>query len=344
MVVLRALGLSRAEQDLYKQLVGRQPMTFDELDEVAGTCGFAGQTDAVLSSLSALGLVVRWNEEPPRWSAAPPNAALQALLSDRYRALAVARRYVAEMVNRFDANRMGDDLPAAVEVIYGREEILLRSEDFQRAAMHEIRSCDAPPYPEPEPATVNTIEVDQLREGIRYRILYDPRGLDVPGRLVDLEAGIAAGEQARVADIPLKLTLFDRTAAMLPLRHPPDVKSRLIVHDPVLVDALSALFELYWNRALPLQVSDGRAELSDHDGRPSADERRLLPLLVAGLTDREIAGQVGLSERTVRTRVRAMLTRLDVATRFQAGYQAVRRGWLTIDDQNSDRADAVTTR
>jgi DNA-binding NarL/FixJ family response regulator len=147
--------------------------------------------------------------------------------------------------------------------------------------------------------------------------------------LAALEAGIAAGEEARVAAIPLKMTLFDNTAAFLPVHQPPDVETRLIVRDPVLLDALSALFEMYWDNGLPLQIHKGRAEVADHDdGEPSEAERRLLVLLVAGLSDREIGIQLTLSERTVRSRVRSLMTRLDAGTRFQAGYQAVLRGWI----------------
>ena len=254
------------------------------------------------------------------------------LTSSGHRGLPGARRYLAEVTCRFTRNHGAGNPPAMVEVVYGREEIVRRGYDMQRVTRHEIRACDAPPYPADDAAAVNTMELDHLRRGIRYRILYDRRALDIPGRLADLEAGIAAGEQARVTDIPLKMTLSDYPMAILPLRSPPDVESRLIVHDSVLLDALSALFEMYWDQALPLRVSRGRAELPGDEGLPSAEERHLLPLLVAGLTDQEIAAQLGVSDRTVRSRVRAMMVRLDAATRFQAGYQAVQRRWLAVDD------------
>lgn len=62
---------------------------------------------------------------------------------------------------------------------------------------------------------------------------------------------------------------------------------------------------------------------------PTPTGRLLLPLLTAGLTDRAIAGHLGWHERTAQCRLRAMMTRLDATTRYQAGYQAIRRGWLT---------------
>jgi Bacterial regulatory proteins, luxR family len=296
------------EQDLYERLLSG-PASLDEL---------GGAPDDVPGSAAQVPLAAL--------------ARLREVLSARGRALAGAAQHIAELDQRFTRAVAQHGAPAGVELVHGREAILRNAAQMQQDVREQIRACDAPPYPEANPAAVNTTELDHLRRGIRYRILYDRRALDLPGRLADLEAGIAAGEQARVADVPLKMTIIDDSVAVLPVQHPADVESRVVVRDPVLLGALSALFEMYWERALPLRVSNGRAQLSGEGNGPSADEAHLLPLLVAGLTDQEIAAQLGLSDRTVRSRVRAMMARLDATTRFQAGYQAVSRGWLANDD------------
>jgi DNA-binding NarL/FixJ family response regulator len=54
----------------------------------------------------------------------------------------------------------------------------------------------------------------------------------------------------------------------------------------------------------------------------------LLRQLAAGAKDEQIARTLGLSLRTVRRRVAGLLIELGVDTRFQAGVEAVRRGWL----------------
>lgn len=314
--MLQVFGLTPTEEELYERLVGGQPMA-------------AGEAETVhLHRLRGLGLVTELPGDPPRWTARPPAVALEVLIGERSLALAEAARHVADLDRRFHRPGTGRDWPPPVEVVYGREEILRRGREFQRGVRTEIRACDGPPYPEDNPAAVNSMELDHLRRGVRYRVLYDRRALDVPGRPADIEAGLAAGEEARVTDIPLKMTLVDDAVAILPLHHPADIESRLVVYDPVLLTALGTLFEMYWDRALPLRVSGGKAHLSGAGTGPSDDEAHLLPLLVAGLTDQEIAAHLKLSDRTVRSRVRAMIARLDAATRFQAGYQAVARGWL----------------
>ena len=50
--------------------------------------------------------------------------------------------------------------------------------------------------------------------------------------------------------------------------------------------------------------------------------------LAAGAKDEQIARTLGISLRTVRRRVADLLIELGVDTRFQAGVEAVRRGWL----------------
>ncbi|MFI2650977.1 MULTISPECIES: helix-turn-helix domain-containing protein [Micromonospora] len=65
-------------------------------------------------------------------------------------------------------------------------------------------------------------------------------------------------------------------------------------------------------------------------GKPVLDEEdlRLLRLLAAGLPLETVARQLGLSERTVRRRIRAVCDRLGVNAPIQAVVWAVRRGML----------------
>ena len=46
------------------------------------------------------------------------------------------------------------------------------------------------------------------------------------------------------------------------------------------------------------------------------------------MKDEQIARELGLSLRTVRRRVAEVLDELGATSRFQAGVEAVRRGWV----------------
>ena len=54
----------------------------------------------------------------------------------------------------------------------------------------------------------------------------------------------------------------------------------------------------------------------------------MLELMAAGLKDEIVARRLGLSTRTLRRRIAGVMRELGADTRFQAGCEAVRRGWL----------------
>lgn len=329
--MLDAFGLTGEQQELYEFMLTRPPMSQPDIAEVATRHGWRLPVGATLRHLQGLGLVARLPADSPTWAVVAPEPALDALLLGRANVLAAARRRVTELATRFHGGRARRDPMELVEVVYGQPAVLAQFEQLQRDSRVEVCASDAPPYATDLPGEthpINELELDLLGRGVAYRVLYDPRGLDRPGRLADLQAGIAAGEQARVAEVPIKLFLSDRSRALLPLhRRPTDFAFALRVDESTLVDALQELFEMYWERAIPLRVRDGQPRL-DGSTEPTPAERSLLPLLVAGLSDQAIARQLGWAERTVRRHVHRMMVKLNVVTRFQAGYQAVRQGWL----------------
>jgi D-alanyl-D-alanine carboxypeptidase/D-alanyl-D-alanine-endopeptidase (penicillin-binding protein 4) len=62
----------------------------------------------------------------------------------------------------------------------------------------------------------------------------------------------------------------------------------------------------------------------------TARQRQVLELIVEGLDNSQIATRLGVSERTVRAHVSAVLERLGVANRTQAAVAAIQRGWLAV--------------
>ena len=119
-----------------------------------------------------------------------------------------------------------------------------------------------------------------------------------------LIAGVGGGGGSTHAIVPEPLGFAD--------------EPRLLVRQSALVAALTLLFELYWDRGVTLPETGGRLE----------DRTFLIRQLAAGAKDEQIARTLGLSLRTVRRRVADLLIELGVDTRFQAGAEAVRRGWM----------------
>jgi DNA-binding CsgD family transcriptional regulator len=163
---------------------------------------------------------------------------------------------------------------------------------------------------------------DNLRRGVRYRILLPEQVRSNAVLALRLGRLTLTGAEVRtIACVPTDATVVDAALALLPGEHSP--ADLALVRLPSVVNAVVALFEQLWATAAPLtrsEVTNG-AGLSDR-------ERELLALLSAGCTDESAAARLGISVRTVRRMMAAIMTRLGARSRFQAGLKAADRGLL----------------
>jgi DNA-binding CsgD family transcriptional regulator len=158
--------------------------------------------------------------------------------------------------------------------------------------------------------------------------VYDVTALDDPAIARNVSTHVRSGEHARLAEsLPTKLAVADRELALLPLAWTTSAHdAALLVHPCGLLDALVALFETVWVQATPLVMTDATAPSAE--AAISADDRHLLSLLVAGLTDEAAGARLGVSRRTVVRRVQHLMERTGSRSRLQLGWQARERGWL----------------
>jgi len=82
-------------------------------------------------------------------------------------------------------------------------------------------------------------------------------------------------------------------------------------------------------------ISLPRYDSGEDDGLPSLEsitprERDVLERLAEGLSNREIAAVLGISEHTAKFHVASVLAKLGAANRAEAVRQGIRRGWLTL--------------
>lgn len=326
--MLDVLGLSAGEQALYEAIVARPATTLTEASDLRSELGLDDTTDiaAMLEGLVTRGLLTV-DAQRQEYAATPPAEALERLLVDRVRALTAARLAILDLEAKH--RRTGPPAHAsapAVEIVHGAAEVRRRFFQLQKEATHEIRGTERPPYLAVPDDPHDTVR-DLLQTGLTYRIIYDPRALDLSIRPYTEVLDVSDGRRVRMGAVPTKLVLTDQPAALLPLD--PDITGRpaaMVVLHPTLLALLSLVFELYWKRSIPLNVRPDCGE----------SERTLLPFLVAGLTDAEIAAKLDWSHRTVRRRIKDLMASLGATTRFRAGYEAVRRGWLGGNDEDSD--------
>ena len=122
----------------------------------------------------------------------------------------------------------------------------------------------------------------------------------------------------------MKMKLADHTTAMLPLT-PAGTAGALVIRAPVIVGALREYFEMLWERATPV----GAPRPPRSGDRLTLAQQRVLELMAGGLQDEAIARRLGVSIRTVRRHVAAIMSRQRVSNRCAAGAAAHRRGWIS---------------
>ncbi|TDO58256.1 sugar-specific transcriptional regulator TrmB [Kribbella sp. VKM Ac-2571] len=315
---LRSIGVSPFDEIVYRRLVQ------DPSSTLTGLASRTGATTARLARslrrLEKLGLAIRRDGPSMCFVAADPAVAIEALVHQRQSELLRTARVTAELSTAYRESHQ--EIPGQlVEVLTGHDAVAERFEELQRGCRTEILLCDRPPYVNPPG---NPLQDAVLARGVKWRTIYAPESLDSEpalGRAAHLRV---CGEQARLLPgLPMKLMVVDRRIALMPLAMQTGIEHSAVIQRSTLLDSMVTLFEVFWSRALPLDqsIAASQAELPE-------TERRLLDLLVIGTKDEAVARALGISLRTLHRRMHRLLQTLDADTRFQAGLQAARRGWV----------------
>jgi sugar-specific transcriptional regulator TrmB/DNA-binding CsgD family transcriptional regulator len=318
---LRVLGLSDDEIKVYQHLLRTGPSSISELDEAVPDR--AAALDATLDGLVQAGLARRSGSDHSRFLPVPPDAGLEAMTLRRESELKQARIEVLNAYDEFRRTGHNESTTHLIEVVTGSA-IVERIHQIKGGAQREILAIDSPPYYIGGP---NQEEIDHLKRGVAYRVVYSPESVEVPGYLTEnILPCVEAGEQARVLpDVPAKLTIIDGLIAYVSMSvRDTDVnRSLLIIRPSSLLTALIGMFELCWRNALPLHASVGT-----EDDRLEPIERRLLALLATGAADDTIARTLGISRRTFFRYLERLMNRTGASTRFQLALHAARENWL----------------
>ncbi len=124
------------------------------------------------------------------------------------------------------------------------------------------------------------------------------------------------------------MIISDRQTAIVPIAPADQGREVPWTDKREIVAILSMLFDLAWADAIPLASSI--AQDPDDDTQELLEtQRQLLKLLAAGATDETVARHMGISLRTARRHMAGLMKQLAATSRFQAGAEAAKRGWLS---------------
>ncbi|MEV3993071.1 DNA-binding response regulator [Streptomyces sp. NPDC049837] len=161
-----------------------------------------------------------------------------------------------------------------------------------------------------------TERVRTVRQIVPRHALSRVTAADAPG------AARLPGRARLTESIPFKMILVDRTVAAIPLDLELLYNGLLLIRDPVVVQALVRAHHAWW------EMGEEVTARPSPPGSLPTHLRPVLEALLAGLTDETAAARLGISGRTYSRRVGELLAALGTTSRFRAGAEAARRGWL----------------
>ncbi len=316
-----ALGLTTAQEQLYRQVLPGSGSPLAEL-----STGLLRTPDQLLLELAPLVREGVVRVVDGRLEVAAPSEVVVLMLTRWAASLSEAGDQLTHLARAVpsltpvagSAGLQGETTPLDGEVVVGGDVPALLATWIMESA-DDLLFLRPDQWRLPSESAMAVAVAAAILEGRETRAIYPARALrEAPGVL---RARASIGEQIRVVpEVPTRLAIIGNRA-LLP--DPPGLASerRLVVRQPGLVEMMTDYFESLWERAVVLPPLDRGEVPPDLDGL-------LLAQLARGSRDEQIARILGISLRTVRRRVAAMMDELGVDSRFQAGVEAVRRGWL----------------
>jgi len=294
-------GLTVESRALYALLAAEGPLAPDPLDQDA------------LRSLLDLGLAVVTDAGI---DVVPPVGPLGDLAKRHTASVAAAHEAIDDLSRIWRTARAPT---TEVAILSGATATRTLAAAF-RSAQREILGLSIGPRDgrkmEPAPGLL-----DALERGVTVRAIYHSGVFASAEAIAIAEMCIAAGEQARVFPVvPVNLIILDDVAVMNVSYNTDEPLHLAFAQSRRVTESWRAIFDSYWQLAMPLDAHSPMAEAPE-------EFQQLVRLLSLGLTDRAIARELGVSERTVGRRVTRLQEHLGADTRFQLGLQLATRGW-----------------
>jgi len=333
---LQDLGFTAEQERLYRSLLEHPDVDRDELAALTGL-----NPDAVargIDELIELGVAKAGSASPTGLAMANPAMVIGQLIERReddlmrqHRRVSDTRSELATLAASYVAAPKPSSDNHGVERLDDLAEIRERLEElsfFTRTSVYSVQP-GGPQSKESLDAS-RPLDLRGLRRNIDMRIVHESSVLDDEINRAYLREIVMLGAHVRVADQQLeRMVIMDEEVAVVPVDPANSRRGALIVRHPGLLAGFLDLFGRIWQDAaeLPWQADPAATQ------EPAAEEitdqdKQVLGLLASGCTDETAAREVGVSVRHLRRRISRLMQELGATSRFEAGAEAARRGWL----------------
>jgi DNA-binding CsgD family transcriptional regulator len=320
--MLTALGATEMEDRVYCFVATTVSATSTEIRSTTGLSEDAVHT--ALGGLRQRGLVSQTADDPIRYVASSPGT-IEAMISNRLRELREAQEVLDSIADKRRAGQLSGDADGVFEVVHGQQALRHHALHLLHTARSEVCNMVKPPV-----IAVQSNERVLPGNDVHNRAIFETGALEGQGTLDAIREGMRSHAEVRVhPKLPVKMLAVDRCVALVPLAQRDSTPVGVLIYQSAVLDALLVLFEYVWDRAVSLHMVDATGGPGAADAALSPEDRQLLSLLLAGLTDEAIAAHFRVSVRTVQRKVHALMEMANVRTRMQLAWEAARQDWLS---------------
>ncbi|MCX4751342.1 LuxR C-terminal-related transcriptional regulator [Kitasatospora sp. NBC_01287] len=329
--MLEMLGLDSTTEAVYRQMLATQGCGIADLRSSLGLPDSAVRK--ALDQLADLTLVRASRDTPGSLRPVSPEVGLELILrrqeeelARRQQELNTGKATAARLIAEYATLQPEITTTENSERLMGLDAIQDKLETLTSELTAEILSV----MPGGAQSRVSLdaarpLDADALGRGVRMQTLYQVSARNDRTTLAYAEWLTEHGGLVRTATmLPPRMLVFDRKVAVIPVDPSNTKLGALCTREPGILAALIALFEHTWETAVPL----GADPSSVRSTGLNSIEKELLRLLATGLTDEAAGKRLGVSLRTVRRQMAAIMERLEATSRFEAGLKAAQRGWL----------------
>ena len=287
--------------------------------------------DQAVTELSRNRLLRKDFADPRRLLAVDPEVAGMALVSPMEREIYQRRELIAQVrqrteMFRLDYARAGEPASTgATARVTGAPEVRGYLKVTSDGCQREVMMLQAGKQDTEEFDDFLQVCLQLLERGITVRIVCQHRSrADLTTRM-KIKRVADAGAQVRTAShIPRTAVIFDRALAVLLGSDQAEVSASRVADDDM-VQFLIDVFDHLWDGATAVDTHDtGYAEVADDL------QQTIAGLMAKGYTDEVLARKLGMSVRTCRRHIAALMRELDAVSRFQAGVRAGRRQLVEV--------------
>ncbi|MGI8665743.1 MAG: hypothetical protein ACR2N4_06915 [Jatrophihabitans sp.] len=333
-MALSDLGFSAEQELLYRALLRSPTSTAEQL--AADTNLALGPLLQDCGRLIELGVLKRDASSTSGFVVPKPAAALGQLIEQceddllrRHRRIADTRFIIAELELLYTepVKREPEDHGVErVEDVHAIRERLEELSFFTRTCVYSVQ----PGGPQSRESLEASRPLDQrgIRRGLEIRVIHEASVLDDELNRAYLRELVMGGAKVRITHQHIdRMIIMDCKVAVVPVDPANSRRGALIVRHPGLLSGFLDLFHRAWQDATELPwLTEGSEpepaiEISQQD-------KRILALLASGCTDETSAREVGVSVRHLRRTISRLMQELGANSRFEAGVEAARRGWL----------------